>query len=173
MPASKYEINCYGLQPSVNEQCQLLILGSMPGVESLRQQEYYAYPRNRFWPLIFKILTGSDEVPSEYQSKLEMLLKHRIALWDAIGACERQGSLDTAIHNAQGNDFEAFLEKYPQIKTICCNGAASFKTFSKFNKPLLSRTDLKIYALPSTSPANARWTFEMLLKKWQEALANI
>ena len=171
MQSKEYEQNCFGLQPSADKNCRCLILGSMPGVASLRAQQYYAHPRNRFWPLLATICTGNNAVPEDYGERLQMLLTHHIALWDAIGACERQGSLDTAIHNVRGNDFIAFLAKYPSITTICCNGTKSYQSFCCWNKELLTRPALSIHSLPSTSPANASWSFDRLLAKWQAAIA--
>lgn len=161
---------CQGFAPSVDKDCRVLVLGSMPSVRSLAAQQYYAHPQNRFWPLMTKLLTG-DAVPSpDYQARLQMLLLHHIALWDAIATCERQGSLDTAIHAVVGNDFVQFLGQYPHIKTILCNGTKSYQCFCRYNKALLERPDLTIKQMPSTSPANARWRLPMLLEAWGEAL---
>ena len=98
------------------------------------------------------------------------LLCHHIALWDSLDTCDRDGSLDSAIKNEQGNDFTALLAKYPKIETICFNGGKSAQAFKRYNKTLLSRRDIAFYALPSTSPANARWRLEMLAAKWGEAI---
>lgn len=162
--------NCIGLPPSVDAHCTLLVLGSMPGVASLQAQQYYAYPQNRFWPMMAKILTGQDIAPTNYDERLQMLLHHHIALWDAIASCERDGSLDSAIKNEQGNDFSAFLLQYPNIKTICFNGGKSFASFKRYNKVLLKRSDLIFQQMPSTSPANARWRLPMLIETWSKVL---
>lgn len=157
--------HCVGLTPSVNSQSQILILGSMPGAASLAAREYYAHPANRFWPLMARIL-GEPEVPADYQKRLDMLLRHHVALWDSIGTCEREGSLDSDIRNANANDFTAFLEKWPSIRAIGLNGGKAYATFAKANRPLLSRPGLRVLKLPSTSPANARWRMEDLWKAW-------
>ena len=86
---------CIGLSPSIDKDCRALILGSMPGVKSLEEQQYYAHPQNRFWPMMADLL--GEALPSRYEEKLAMLLDHHIALWDSIGQCEREGSLDSAI----------------------------------------------------------------------------
>ena len=165
--ASSY---CTGFAPHIDSNCTHLILGSMPSVASLGAQEYYAHPQNRFWPLLARILEQRP-APADYQERLAMLLRHHIALWDAIAACDRPGSMDAAIKNEQGNDFAALLMKYPNIHTICFNGSKACQCFKKYNKALLSRSDLHFYPLPSTSPANARWTMAMLEDAWKKAFS--
>ena len=91
---------CIGLKPNIDKDCRALILGSMPGVKSLEAQQYYAHPQNRFWPMMAHLL--GEALPSAYEEKLAMLLRHHIALWDSIGSCEREGSLDSAIRNEPG-----------------------------------------------------------------------
>lgn len=159
---------CIGLQPNIDENCTVLILGSMPGVKSLEEQQYYAHPQNRFWPMMAHLL--QEELPSVYEEKLAMLLRHHIALWDSIGSCEREGSLDSAIHDEKSNDFSALLRDYPKIRTICFNGGKSAQTFKRYNKELLKREDLTFHAMPSTSPANARWRLPMLEERWGKVL---
>jgi len=162
-------MNCTGFPPSIDKKCHTLILGSMPGVTSLQQQQYYAHPQNRFWPLMTRLL-AEPAVPEDYTERLQMLLRHHIALWDAIDSCERTGSLDAAIKNERGNDFTALLQEYPRIKTICCNGGKSAQTFKRYNKELLCHTDITFHFLPSTSPANARWRMDMLIDAWSQAI---
>ena len=161
---------CVGFPPSVDDACRVLVLGSMPSVKSLAEQQYYAHPQNRFWPMMTKILTSGDVPPTDYHERLQMLLDHHIALWDAIASCQRDGSLDSAIHDERGNDFAAFLTQWPNIKTILCNGGKSFQCFKRYNKALLSRDDLTIQQMPSTSPANARWRLGDLVEVWKKAL---
>ena len=156
---------CEGFSPSIDENCTHLILGSMPSVASLGAQEYYAHPQNRFWPLMARILEQND-APTVYAERVNMLLRHHIALWDSIAVCERKGSLDADIKNEQGNDFSAPLTQYPHIHTICFNGGKSFQCFKKYNKELLRRQDIHFHKLPSTSPANARWKMAMLEAAW-------
>ena len=146
---------CIGLRPNIDKDCRALILGSMPGVKSLEAQQYYAHPQNRFWPMMAHLL--GEELPSAYEEKLAMLLRHHIALWDSIGSCEREGSLDSAIRDEQGNDFAALLQEYPGIRAIYFNGGKSAQAFKRYNKALLARPDIAFHAMPSTSPANARW----------------
>lgn len=159
---------CIGLSPSIDKNCRALILGSMPGVKSLEEQQYYAHPQNRFWPMMADLL--GEALPSRYEEKLAMLLDHHIALWDSIGQCEREGSLDSAIREERGNDFTALLQAYPAIRAICFNGGKSAQAFRRHNKALLQRPDIAFYAMPSTSPANARWRLPMLEETWRKAL---
>ncbi|MGN0949548.1 MAG: DNA-deoxyinosine glycosylase [Mitsuokella sp.] len=159
---------CIGLQPNIDKNCTVLVLGSMPGIKSLEEQQYYAHPQNRFWLMMAHLL--QEKLPSVYEEKLAMLLRHHIALWDSIGSCEREGSLDSAIHDEKGNDFSALLREYPKIRTICFNGGKSAQTFKRYNKELLKREDLTFHAMPSTSPANARWRLPMLEETWGKVL---
>ena len=158
---------CIGFAPSIDAGCTILILGSMPSAASLAAGQYYAHPQNRFWPLMAKLLERRDTPPKNYEERLEMLLRHHVALWDAIDVCEREGSLDSAIKNETANDFSVFLEKWPAIHTIGLNGGKAYSSFAKANRPLLSHPDLRIVKLPSTSPANARWRMDDLIASWK------
>jgi hypoxanthine-DNA glycosylase len=160
---------CVGFAPSVDENCTTLILGSMPSVKSLEQNQYYAHPQNRFWKLM-AIFFNDGVIPSIYEQRLQMLRKNHIALWDSIDSCVREGSLDSAICDEVANDFTAFLEKYPNIVRICFNGGKSFQCFKKYNKEVLKNPKIQFFKLPSTSPANARFRLADLQEKWQEAL---
>lgn len=144
----------------------------MPGEASLMAQEYYAHPANRFWPLMAKLL-NEQETPTAYKERISMLLRHHVALWDAIHSCDRAGSLDSDIRNAKANDFIKFLKKWKQIHTIGLNGGKAYAIFSKMNRPLFDRPNLRILKLPSTSPANARWRMDALLEAWKELLLPI
>ena len=161
--------NCVGFPPNINEQCKLIILGSMPSVASLNAGQYYAHPQNRFWPMMAAILEGK-EAPRDYDGRIAMLMKHNIALWDAISTCDRDGSLDSAIKNERYTDISGLLEKFPSIKTILCNGNKSFACFKRGNKKILTRADIVVKAMPSTSPANAKWRLPMLIDVWSEAI---
>ena len=104
-----------GFAPSIDENCTTIILGSMPSVKSLEQQQYYAHPQNRFWKLM-AIFFNEGIIPTIYQERLELLRKNHIALWDSIDSCIREGSLDSAICDEVPNDFKALFTKYPKIK---------------------------------------------------------
>lgn len=146
------------------ENPKLLILGSMPGVASLNAREYYAHPRNRFWPLMAALV--GRELPDRYEDRLQMLTDHGIALWDVLAECERSGSLDASIDTAsqQPNRIGELIAACPEIRTIATNGGHASRTFVRFF-PALSRERLHI-ALPSTSPANARWPMPALIEAW-------
>lgn len=162
--------NCIGFPPSIDAACTTLILGSMPGISSLKAGQYYAHPQNRFWPLLTRLLTGQDNVPPRYEDRLALLLVHHIALWDSIDTCRRDGSLDTAIRDEKANDFAAFFAAFPTIRTVCFNGAKSAQTFRKNNPLRLLPENIAFHALPSTSPANARWRMDDLIREWGRIL---
>lgn len=132
--------------PVVDDKARILILGSMPGVASLDAQEYYAHPRNQFWPIMMRLFNACPRI---YEEKIAMLLDNRIALWDVVGQCRRSGSLDAKIRDVVPNDIERFLRQYPSIKIVYCNGQTSYKLFGKYVKSV----DCDVILLPSTSLA--------------------
>lgn len=149
---------------------QILILGSMPGQLSLAQQQYYAHPRNAFWKIIAHLFDFNPE--DSYPDKLLALQHHKLALWDVIQSCERQGSLDSKISNASiiSNDFSSFFQQHRQIKHIFFNGSRAFQEYQKRVMPQLFSSELSLNytRLPSTSPAMASFTFEQKLTAWSE-----
>lgn len=154
-----------GLPPLVSSRTRLLILGSFPGVASLAAQQYYGHPQNQFWKILQAIWPSSpgDIRTSSYQIRSEWLLSKGLGVWDVYAACEREGSLDSKIRNAVVNDFAGLLQMCPQLEAIAHNGGESFK-HSKHTLLL----GLPVYRLPSTSPANASWSFERKLAAWRE-----
>lgn len=141
----------------------------MPGVKSLEKQHYYAHPQNRFWKLM-GMFCNIDNLPKlSYQEKLQILLKNKIALWDVIQSCNRNGSLDSNIQNELPNDIPKLLKQFSNIKIVCLNGNKSYSAFKKYFPKLLKQ--YKCYKLPSTSPANARYKLEDLYKEWEVALS--
>lgn len=149
--------------PSIsNPEATLLLLGTMPGVQSLAMNQYYGNPRNLFWKLVAAVF--DEELPLDYNQKKEMLIRNKIAVWDVLQACERQGSLDSAIIKEVPNDFTAFLNEHPNIRLIAFNGqkAAAF-----FKKHVTLSKEYTFITLPSTSPAHAGKTFEQKLKGWE------
>lgn len=157
---------CFGA--SVQTDAEILLLGSMPGIRSLEKQEYYAHPQNRFWPLMSAIFNHGI-LPDTYDEKLRMLHAHKIALWDVIYSCEREGSLDSAITGEEVHDFSAFLTKYSHIHRICFNGNKAKLAYKK-HVGMIFEGKIQYLTLPSTSPANARWRYEDLLQEWKKAL---
>jgi hypoxanthine-DNA glycosylase len=154
-----------GLPPLVSSRTRLLILGSFPGVASLAAQQYYGHPQNHFWKILQAIWPSSpgDIRTSSYQIRSEWLLSEGLGVWDVYAACEREGSLDSNIRNAVVNDFAGLRQQCPKLEAIAHNGGESFK-HSKHTLLL----GLPVYKLPSTSPANASWSFERKLAAWRE-----
>jgi double-stranded uracil-DNA glycosylase len=150
-----------GLPPVLDEKTRVLILGSFPGEASLQAKQYYAHPRNQFWRLLSAVLNEELHTPP-YEERLTRLRIHGIGLWDVIDACEREGSLDSAIRKAQHNDFDALKHQCPQLKRICFNG----KTSGKF-APRFAEAGFETLVLPSSSPANMQLSFEQKLAVWR------
>lgn len=152
-------------EPIADENSQILILGTMPGEESLRQQQYYAHPRNLFWPYIYQIF--GEKPDAEYEKRAQFLHDKKIALWDVFRSCEREGSLDSNIQNEKPNDIAGLLEGLPNIKYVFCNGGTAWKEFRKKALPQINRRVYPVQ-LPSTSPANASISYESKLKQWMQ-----
>lgn len=152
----------YSFPPLSNPEASVLLLGTMPGVKSLEINQYYGHPQNNFWKLITKVFDEEDV--ADYIQKIEMLKRNKIAVWDVLQACERQGSLDSAIMKEVPNDFTNFLNEHPNIKIIAFNGqkAAAF-----FKKHVQLPKEYELITLPSTSPANAGKSFEQKLSEWK------
>ncbi|MGE0313911.1 MAG: DNA-deoxyinosine glycosylase [Lautropia sp.] len=132
-----------------DRRARLLILGSFPGRASLRAQRYYAHPRNLFWPIV-GALTGVALEDAPYERRLHVLTAHGIALWDVIARCDRPGSLDSAIRDAQHQTFEPLLAELPALQGVAFNGRLAAS-----REPWFSARGLRTWVLPSTSPANA------------------
>ena len=150
---------------SADADARVLILGSMPGAESLRRQEYYAFKYNAFWRIAGELFSFSVELP--YLDRLAELRRHGVALWDVLAACERPGSLDSDIRAARPNDIAGLVKKLPKLERILCNGGAAYGYFRRFFPELDARR------LPSTSPAAARWSYAEKLAAWRDALAPV
>lgn len=150
--------------PLIDDQSEILILGSIPGVRSLEMQQYYAHPQNKFWKIILELL--NEEFTEDYSKRTETLKKHHIALWDVIDSCERKGSLDSEIKNEEANQIEKLLEEYPNIKAIFCNGGKSYKNLQKL---LGKNYKLPIFLMPSTSPLHTI-SFERKFEEWKKVL---
>jgi double-stranded uracil-DNA glycosylase len=152
-----------GFPPVLDHASRILILGSFPGEASLAAQQYYAHPRNQFWRLL-SVLLDEDLVGQAYEQRLQRLKTHYVGLWDVIAACEREGSLDAAIRSAQANDFALLKHQCPDLRRICFNG----NTSGKF-APQFAQAGFETLVLPSSSPANAQWSFEEKLAEWKKA----
>ena len=159
--------------PIEGNSARVLILGSMPGVASLTAGQYYAHPQNSFW----KILQAILEIPAgaDYETRIELLKRSNIALWDVLESCIRPGSMDAAIDmdSVKANDIKAFLLRHPAINVICFNGSIAEKIFKKRVLPLLGDFSVKYIRLPSTSPAHASMSFENKVMAWRAAIQPI
>jgi hypoxanthine-DNA glycosylase len=153
-----------GLAPVLDSSTRILILGSFPGAASLAAQQYYAHPRNALWPIL-SALTGEPLADMPYAERLPRLLSHGIGLWDVLGACEREGSLDASIRQPAANDFARLHELCPVLKTVGFNG----QTSGKF-APQFAAHGYRTLILPSTSPAHAALPFETKLQLWRQLL---
>ena len=159
-----------GLCPVVGNNPRILILGSLPGDESLRKQEYYGNPRNMFWDVMSGVL--DEKSPTNYQDKLEYLKRHGIALWDVLHSAERDGSLDSNIRNEEFNDIAGFISEHPSIEVIVTNGGKAEKSFRKYHRLNRQLSGKRIFYCTSTSAMSlcSGWNLERLIGQWQEIL---
>jgi len=152
-----------GLAPVIARHSALIVLGSFPGVASLQAQQYYGHPRNHFWPLLSAIWS-TDLVSQPYNKRLEEVRHRGLGIWDVYAACVREGSLDTAIEHAEFNDLHGLKRRAPNLRLIAHNGSESAKA-TQHTQAL----GLPVLRLPSSSPANASWSFERKLEAWKAA----
>ena len=152
-----------GLPPVLARHTHCLVLGSFPGVASLAAQQYYGHPRNHFWPLLSAIWQV-DLVAMPYRSRLAEVRRRGLGIWDAYASCRREGSLDTAIEAAELNDFALVLRRAPELRLVLHNGGESSRAARAWQA-----LGLPTRRLPSSSPANASWSFERKLAAWREA----
>ena len=153
-----------GLAPVIDTRTRILVLGSFPGAASLAAQQYYAHPRNLLWPIL-SALTGEPLAQLPYAERLPRLLAHGFGLWDVLGACEREGSLDSAIRKPAANDFARLRELCPLLETVGFNGQTSGKFASQF-----AAEGYRTVVLPSTSPAHASLSLAEKLDRWRALL---
>ncbi len=157
-----------GFPPIAAASAEVLILGSMPGKASLDVCQYYAHPRNAFWPIICRLFGA--QLAAGYEARLALIEANHIALWDVMHRCEREGSLDAAIKPSTvvANDFVGFFANHPSIRHLFFNGAQAEASFKRHVVPLLSAEGwvFEMQRLPSTSPAHAALSFEEKLAQW-------
>ena len=157
----------YGLPAVVSPNTRLLVLGSFPGVASLKSQRYYGHPQNQFW----RILGELWSLPlhgAAYEDRIQTVREKGLGIWDVYASCEREGSLDAHIRHAQLNDFAGLTRDCPDLQGVAHNGGESFR-HARHTRAL----GLPVYRLPSTSPANAGWSFERKLQAWREVFQAI
>ena len=153
-----------GLPPVIGPATRVLVLGSFPGVASLRAQQYYGHPQNQFWRIL-GALWSQDLMAMEYADRLACVRDRGLGIWDVYASCEREGSLDADIREPVLNDVGAVLATCPRLQAIAHNGGESFR-HARHSRAL----GLPVYRLPSTSPANASWSFDRKLAVWAEVL---
>jgi hypoxanthine-DNA glycosylase len=149
-----------GLAPVVDRATRVLILGSFPGEVSLAAKQYYAHPRNHFWPLLGEAI-GVTLAGLPYRRRLDALRAHGVGLWDVIVACERRGSLDGAIRNAQHGEVDRVRRIAKGLALVCFNGRTAAR-----REPAWRAAGYATLVLPSSSPAYTR-PFDEKLAAWR------
>ena len=158
-----------GLPPLISSQTRLLILGSFPGVASLQAQQYYGHPQNQFWRVLSAVFgeiyasSPLDSGANSYQIRSEWLLSKNLGMWDVYASCEREGSLDSNISQPALNDFSILKTLCPDLQAVAHNGGESFKHAKQ-----MQNLGVPAFRLPSTSPANASWSFERKVAAWRD-----
>ena len=154
---------CKSFEPVLAPEARVMIVGSMPSVKSLADAQYYAHPRNAFWPILFDIW---GVVPhNDYERKKAMLCEHGVALWDAAACCEREGSLDSSMRGVVYNDFSRVYAVCPRIGVVLCNGGTAFSLFMRSG----FAGERRVLRMPSTSPAYTM-PYEEKRRVWKAAL---
>jgi len=161
----------YSFAPIVKPDAGILILGSMPGQRSLSANQYYAHPQNAFWHIIGRLLQFDPKLLN-YTEKTNTLKSANIALWDVLHSCQRKGSLDTNIEPQSQivNDFQTFFRNYNRIRYVFFNGGKAEACFRRYVMRDIPLDSLLLTRLPSTSPANARLSFEQKCDRWLQML---
>ncbi|MCP5273044.1 MAG: DNA-deoxyinosine glycosylase [Burkholderiaceae bacterium] len=149
-----------GLPPVIARHTRLVVLGSFPGVASLQAQQYYAHPRNHFWPIL-SALWGLDLSARSYPQRIAAMRERGLGLWDVYAACRREGSLDSAIEAAEPNDLASLKRRAPALQGVAHNGGESARAMR-----VTRALGLPVWRLPSTSPANASWSFDRKRAAW-------
>ena len=165
-PQPERALRLHGLAPVVSPATVVLILGSFPGARSLAMGQYYAHPQNHFWRILQAVWPGVALPADAYEDRLEWLLARGLGLWDVYASCDRQGSLDASIRNPQANDFPALAQRLRRLAAVAHNGGESFR-----HARHVSALGLPAHRLPSSSPANASWSFERKLAAWRDVFA--
>ena len=158
-----------GFPAVATSESRVLVLGTLPGPESLRQRQYYAQPRNAFWRIIGELFGAGPDEP--YARRLKRLKESRVALWDVCASAYREGALDAAIRpdSIVVNDFTRFLRAHPRVQLICFNGQTAEKLYRQrvMSGMPESMQGIRRQVLPSTSPAYAAMSYANKLKRWE------
>ena len=160
--------NIYSFAPVSNADARVLILGSMPGKKSLKENQYYAHPANVFWRIMGELVGAYPSL--SYEEKLYVLKSFGIALWDVLTSCERKTSLDSHIRNESANDFVSFFARHPHITQVFFNGSKAEQCFKKLVQGTQVLPLLEFHRLPSTSPAHAGMRYEDKLQAWRAVI---
>jgi len=154
-----------GLAPVIDKRARVLILGSFPSTASLAARQYYAHPQNQFWRVLGAVI-GRPLQEMDYAARVRAVQAAGIAIWDVFASCQRAGSLDTAIRDAVPNPLAELQESAPALRRVCFNGRMAARRIRE-----VEALGFEALVLPSTSPANASWSFERKLVAWRAALA--
>lgn len=152
------------IKPVYDSNSRILILGSFPSVKSREEMFFYGHKQNRFWKILANIF--DEEVPVNIEEKRSLLLRNKVAVWDVIASCSIEGSSDASIKDVTANDLSIIFET-ADIKQIFCNGTKSYELYEKYIENNIGRKAVK---LPSSSPANAAWSLEKLVKEWGNSI---
>lgn len=155
----------HGLPPVIDERARVLILGSFPSAASLAARQYYAHPQNQFWRILGAVI-GQPLREMDYASRLVALRAAGIAIWDVFASCERDGSLDSAIRDAEPNDLAELGKSALALRRVCFNGRMAARRLRE-----IAGLGFETRVLPSTSPAHAGMRFEEKLAEWRAGLA--
>ena len=153
--------------PVAASDARVLVLGSMPGTQSLQAGRYYAHGQNAFWPIMAELIGFPAD--ADYEARTQALCDNGVALWDVLKTCYREGSMDADIRDAVPNDFEFFFSRHERIGTVFFNGAKAEQVWCRQVAPQLPdrlppRRQIR---LPSTSPAYAAIDFAQKLRAWR------
>ena len=157
--------------PILGKHPRILILGSMPGIASLEALQYYAHPRNVFWPIMADLFSFDAE--TDYAQRIAQISEAPVILWDTLKRCDRPGSLDANIKRAsvEANDIPGLLAEHRGIRAVACNGATSANYFRRLILPQIPAVfEIELLPMPSTSPANAGMSFAQKLTAWRRLL---
>ena len=162
----RHKTTLYSFPPIAAPNATRLILGSMPGMASLRANEYYAHPRNSFWPIMGELFGAGPDL--RYARRVRVLWTAGIAVWDVLASCTRASSLDADIDEESmvANDFAGFFRTHRRIERVFFNGTKAEQSFRRQVLRTLGSTALRLERLPSTSPANAAWSRARTLRAW-------
>lgn len=154
-------MKCKSFKPFADARSRILILGTMPGPEALRRGEFYGFPGNHFWKIMFRLF----DVPEtqDYQQKIELLRREHIALWDVIDSCWRLGAADNAIKNVKPNSIDKLIKRHKDIRTIFLNGKTAEKLYNRY---FADKIQIAAFTLPSTSPAHASMSLDKKTREW-------